>query len=70
MCMFQRTGIAPRANDQGDAFVLDSILITFGIVVVACSMFYKFLLLLYQADQRAAERRREQSPRDDTPGRR
>jgi hypothetical protein len=69
MRMFKLTGIAPRANDQGDAFVLDTILITFGIVVVACSLFYKLLLLLYQADQRAAERHREQSPRDDTTGR-
>ncbi|EDT00705.1 hypothetical protein BamIOP4010DRAFT_5777 [Burkholderia ambifaria IOP40-10] len=66
--MFQSAGIAPRANDQGDAFVLDAILITAGIVVIACSLFYKLLLLLYQADQRAAERRREKSLRDDRPG--
>lgn len=49
--------------------MLDAILITLGIVVVTCSLFYKFLLLLYQADQRAAERRREKSLRDDRTGR-
>ncbi|MBN3781183.1 MULTISPECIES: hypothetical protein [Burkholderia] len=48
--------------------MLDAILITLGIAVVACSLFYKFLLLLYQADQRAAERRREKSLGDDRPG--
>ena len=49
--------------------MLDAILMTAGIVVVACSLFYKFLLLLYQADQRAAERRREKNMRNDRPGR-
>ncbi|WDD93725.1 hypothetical protein Bsp3421_003819 [Burkholderia sp. FERM BP-3421] len=48
--------------------MLDAILVTIGIAAVACSLFYKFLLLLYQADQRAAARRREHGPRGDAPG--
>jgi hypothetical protein len=48
--------------------MLDAILVTLGIAAVAGSLFYKFLLLLYQADQRAAARRREKSPRGNVSG--
>ncbi|MDY7803275.1 hypothetical protein [Burkholderia stagnalis] len=46
--------------------MLDAIVITVGIAAVAGSLFYKFLLLLYEADQRAAARRREKVLRDES----
>ncbi|WP_155755297.1 hypothetical protein [Burkholderia stagnalis] len=46
--------------------MLDAIVITVGIAAVASSLFYKFLLLLYEADQRAAARRREKVLRDES----
>ncbi len=57
-----------RATHMETPFMLDAILVTVGIAAVACSLFYKFLLLLYQADQRAAARRREHGPHGGAPG--
>ena len=39
---------ARHAGKPGDALMLDAILITVGIVVAACSVSYKLLLLMYR----------------------
>lgn len=39
---------APHAGKPGDVLMLDAILITVGIVVAACSVSYKLLLLMYR----------------------
>lgn len=44
--------------------MLDSILVTLGIVAVTFSLFYKFLLLLYQAGRHDRERRDKEARRN------
>jgi hypothetical protein len=39
--------------------MLNALLVTLGIAVVLFSLFYKFLLMLYQSGQRSQQRREE-----------
>ncbi|MBS0345312.1 MAG: hypothetical protein JSR69_02535 [Proteobacteria bacterium] len=50
--------------------MLDAIVITIGIVGIACSLLYKLLLLAYRADKRAAVPRGDEDMRPGEPGRR